>query len=1048
MNALLAVKASAPPLRPGLRVRPGLGRFLVPGGALMAAALLGCCISRAAGAPFDAAEFGLPLPEGKGVMWEDPREIHRVIVRFRDTVPAADRVHIEYWGSWWPDRHLPKDREPGGGDMGWMELGNWYKYGWRKADTEATTEGQTLSLTFRPVNASEFPKVKDYPAPFRYTLKVRVLLDDWSPVVEKIEALTDSVLEDRAVRLVWASAGQSKVDAIGVFNGQCVAVEKTSPTSCRALLRVVSNPDPNTFDRTLATVRGQTPFTFSVDDLGKGPLFLPHLGVAVLPETDTRDYATVAAAQKASGTKTLYDRVADLPEQTWRSAWDGMPRKKSRIYFPMGLDGGRQRFRMDADGSLSFRSNDHYLRGRPGQDTPRLALEKAPLHLSLGLNSRPSFRTLQEESLPVCLTTWDVDGIAVQETALVTELNGTQAASPTPAADAFAVFMARIVFTNTTDTPKTATLPLRFRSGDQPSVLHADAQGLLWSDQGLRGQVVADAVPSEADAGLGWAFPLAPGQSRAVVLKVPYLVLTGDAEREALVHLEFDRERTAVAGYWRRQLNRSARLITPEPMLNEFYRSHAMHLLVNCEREPQSDRRFARVGSFSYGAYGNESCMMVVDLDRRGYHQEAQNCLDAWLHYQGTVGLPGSFASKEGVLYGAGGYEAGGYNQHHGWILWMMAEHYRFTRDEAWLRQSSSGIVKACDWIVNETKRTADRHELERGLLPAGSLEDIGDWWTWLSTSCYTWRGLDSAAWALEQIQHPDAPRLREAADAYHRNLLKNFRAASAQSPVVRLRNGTAIPKIPSHVHRRGRCFGWICETLEGSLHLLITRALDPNSEEAGWILQDYEDNLYLSNQYGYTLDDFDTYWFGRGGMSMQACLLLDVEPYLYRDDVKHALRALFNGQSVSYFPDVRMNTEHALPDMADWRGDQFKSSDESNTAGWLRALFVREEGDTLLLGQAVPREWLQEGRRCGLEHGASYFGPTSVVYSAGKDQITAQVDGPRRNPPKEIRVRFRHPQGRSPSAVSVNDKPWTDVQGDWVLLPGNIGAAVVTTRY
>ena len=39
-------------------------------------------------APFDAAPFGLPLPEGNGVMWEDPREIHTVIVRFAGTAPA------------------------------------------------------------------------------------------------------------------------------------------------------------------------------------------------------------------------------------------------------------------------------------------------------------------------------------------------------------------------------------------------------------------------------------------------------------------------------------------------------------------------------------------------------------------------------------------------------------------------------------------------------------------------------------------------------------------------------------------------------------------------------------------------------------------------------------------------------------------------------------------------------------------------------------------------------------------------------------------------
>ena len=149
-------------------------------------------------------------------------------------------------------------------------------------------------------------------------------------------------------------------------------------------------------------------------------------------------------------------------------------------------------------------------------------------------------------------------------------------------------------------------------------------------------------------------------------------------------------------------------------------------------------------------------------------------------------------------------------------------------RRRAGCERAAPGILAGADWIINETARTANRHELERGLLPAGSLEDIGDWWTWLSTSCYTWRGLDSAAWALEQIKHPEATRVRKEADAYHANLLANFRKAAERSPVVRLRDGTAVPHIPSMVHRRGRNFGWICETLEGSLHLLITRRARP----------------------------------------------------------------------------------------------------------------------------------------------------------------------------------------------------------------------------
>ncbi|HEX2972604.1 MAG TPA: hypothetical protein VHP11_09740, partial [Tepidisphaeraceae bacterium] len=685
---------------------------------------------------FDAAPFGLPLPEGNGLMWEDPREIHQVIVRFKEPVSSPEQVKLEYWGSWWPERHLPKDKEPGGGDVGWMELGNWYKYGWRKADTEVKAEGATLSFSFRPVNAKEFPKVEGYPAKFRYTLKLRVTAPDTLPKIENIQVLTDSSLAPQTARLVFQSA-PSESPICEAFNGKVKNLEKLSPTAFTVHSLACTNSDPNTFDRTLITVRlGKEVFTFKVDDLTSGPLYLPHLGVAVLSGNDQRDYAAIGKAQEALAGQSLYDRITRLPEQTWGAAWESIPRKKSHIYFPLGLDGGRQRFRLNGDGSINFRHNDHYLKGRPGKDTPRLDLEKPSLSVRFGFSDKPAHRTLEEESLPICRTTWEQDGLRVEQTAFVTQLEGTSANAPTPPADALTVFLARFEFKNTTKAEKPVVLPLAFGGDESFNKLRVDADGLIWSGERLRGQVLAGITPEVNKGKLNVHFTLAPGKSRAVAVKIPYLALTEASEHKALQRLDFNREHKAVAKYWRQRLDQSARLITPEPMLNEFYRSHAMHLLVNCEREPNSDRRFARVGSFSYGAYGNESCMMVVDLDRRGYHKEAQDCLDAWLHYQGTVKLPGDFASQEGILYGAGGYEAGGYNQHHGWILWMLAEHFRFTRDQDWLRRSAPGLVKASDWIINETARTAHRHELERGLLPAGSLEDIGDWWTWLSTSC------------------------------------------------------------------------------------------------------------------------------------------------------------------------------------------------------------------------------------------------------------------------------------------------------------------------
>jgi len=679
--------------------------------------------------PFNAARFGLPLPEGNGVMWEDPREVHKVVVHFAGAVPAPEKVRLEYWGSPWPEQNLPKDREPGGGSVGWMELGNWYTYEWRAADAEAKAEGNTVTFTFRPVNAKEFPKLKNYPAAFRYTLKLRVASEATLPKIEQIEAFTDSTLESRSVIVAWKSAAADKSSA-ELFNGALKSTQNTSSRSSRLKLMVAVNPDPNSFDRTLVTVRnGQRVFTFAVDDLKQGALFLPHAGVAVLPEGDTRDYAAVAAAQKGAGAKTLYDRVGEMPEQTWHSAWEGMPPKKSHIYLPLGLDSGRQRFRLDADGTVRFRSNDPYLERRAGKETPRFALEPAPVRFHFQPPLVPVLRTIEEACLPIGLTVWETNGVRISQTALATELSGARADGPVPAADTFTVFLAKFVFTNITGSPQTAVLPLTYQSGDSLKPLRSDESGVLWLGDNVRGQVLADKAPAAEAEALSWTWTLAPGESKTVIVKIPYIVLTEKSEQAALAALDFAKEQREIAGYWRRRLNESARLITPEPMLNEFYRAHAGHLLINCEGDPDSaGRRFARVGSFVYGAYGNESCMMVVDLDRRGYHKEAQECLDAWLHYQGTAALPGDFSTKKGVLYGAGGVEEGGYNQHHGWILWMMGEHYRFTRDDAWLQSAAPGVLAGADWIINETKRTANRHELERGLLPAGSLEDVGDW--------------------------------------------------------------------------------------------------------------------------------------------------------------------------------------------------------------------------------------------------------------------------------------------------------------------------------
>ena len=56
--------------------------------------------------------------------------------------------------------------------------------------------------------------------------------------------------------------------------------------------------------------------------------------------------------------------------------------------------------------------------------------------------------------------------------------------------------------------------------------------------------------------------------------------------------------------------------------------------------------------------------------------------------------------------------------------------------------------------------------------------------------------------------------------------------------------------------------------------------------------------------------------------------------------------------------------------------------------------------------------------------------------------------EGPRRNPPRRIRLRFRHPEGRPLEQVRVNGEPYTDIEGEWVRLPGNVGNATIIAHW
>ncbi len=1030
-----------------------------------------------------------------GVIWEDSRDIFQVVVTFASDreMPDADSIQLEYWQSQWPKRRIPRDQPSGAGGSGWLDIGDWFQGQWKTADSRIEVQKNALIFTFNPLNEKEFPDLQDFPATYRTTMKLRILARTKLPAIEQFRAFTDSEWKSISFDVFWggtATESQTWDGSVQAFNGIVKSVQPVSSESriamnadgswrstvhgnvegVRAEILYADTPGYNSFDETVITVRcSHETFSFAPTDLIQWKqIAIPDFGVLVRKTGESVTYDQAVAAMKESGKADLYSRVSGMPEQTFTRAWSDTPAKEPH-YIPLSFEGGRQHFELNEHGAVACLKN--WITKLPGKDTQKCQWEGTTIRYDFGLpQSRLVERHPEDGYLPIIVSTWSDSGVRYRQTAFVTPLRGVPESGERIRAVDPLVMMLRFEIEREKDVPWEPHLTMSISDEAGSESLSTEDEfvyGSRGDQKRLRMRMFSeDSTYSDlwktVDGRLEYGASMPPSRDRLeFFLAIPFVTLTEPKEWEELRALDFSKSYEAVKGYWEGRVNAGARIDTPEPMINDFYKAHLVHLLINTEREVgESDRYMCKVGTFHYGVYSNESCMMISDLDRRGYGKVAERALETWLHYQGTVGLPGDYSTKEGQFYGAGGYESGGYNQHHGWILWCMGEHYRYTRDVTWLQHAAPYLVKGCDWIIRERQRTKEIAEsspiraIERGLLPPGRLEDIGDWRCWLSTNVYSWWGMRNAAAALKDIGHPEADRLLADAENYRNDILTAFTEAMRRSPVVRLRDGRWIPHIPPDVHRRGRSFGWITETLEGAIHLVRCGLLEPWDRSSTWIIQDFEDNLYLSEQYGYNLtgEDFDRFWFSRGGISMQANLLCNPIPYLLRDEASHYLRAYFNAFAVSYFPDTRMMTEHALPNIGDWRGDHYKTSDEANSTYWLRLMFVEERDDELWLGAAIPRYWLADGQTVCIKDATTCFGRMSVRMESHLSDgfIRMIVDPPKRNPPKTICARFRHPEEKRMVRCLVNDREYTrfNPEKEWVVLENLQGETHITVYY
>jgi hypothetical protein len=830
---------------------------------------------------------------------------------------------------------------------------------------------------------------------------------------------------------------------------------------------------------------GDDSFTISLSALqAQGPIWFADQGIFI---TDARDATSFAQyRERCKSAKSVAQRVKERPEQSYATAFLGQPRPHAAAW-SLGFKNARQRFWQDPNGDITIEATT--VRQIPAEDTARYANGDGPN----GGHGRFFFgledwivqgRGTDAAPALVSILRARKDDIELEQTSFAAPLDGRVEDGPI-VGDRDLVCLAKFRLRNAGASRRPARVRLEYstHSGRSPNpygvdrrsgavsdwlvpnspreTLSLDGESIVgqWKGRRVLRARAETAITGRAEGkAVTYSKELEPGESCELLLKIPFVALDRTEELDRLRALEFEPLRQQLAAFWRREIERGARISTPVPQLDALHRSHLSHVQISDPAMPGEPELInTSVGTSTYSYCGNESCMINQELDQRGLADDSRRRLEVWLRYQGSEPLLGRFSDQRGVFHGAGPFSfAASYNQNHGWILWRLAEHALFTRDGGWFEHAAPAMIEGCDWVFRQRRLTMQQppnsRGWEHGFLPAGALEDVQEYRYWLTTNTMIWRGVDAAADAFEAFGHPAAPRLRSEADAFARDLRRGFETMRRHCPLVRLRDGRWVPYYPSQLYRRGRDVGWIRETLEGSVYLLLSGLYDPRGKEAAWILDDFQDNRYMNPPYGYAIVDQEGDWFSRGGISIQPNLLAGLMPYLDRDEPEVYLWMFFNAWAACYREEINAMVEHPYPVLGYANTAHPKTSDEANAVMWLRYLFVYGNREGLYFGRAVPRAWLAKEEPIGLEKVHTRWGQASIRYEpgAGGDTIMARIELAYTSRPPRAVVRFRHPENRPIKSVQVNGHEHSrfDAARQDVDITGMEGPLEITARF
>ncbi|MCZ2146579.1 MAG: hypothetical protein LC126_02250 [Bryobacterales bacterium] len=489
------------------------------------------------------------------------------------------------------------------------------------------------------------------------------------------------------------------------------------------------------------------------------------------------------------------------------------------------------------------------------------------------------------------------------------------------------------------------------------------------------------------------AVDLEPGQAAVMEFRLPNRPISRE-RAVALRGAAFDQRHLECRDYWQRKLSAAAQISLPEKRITEMLRAGLLHLdLITYGREPEGTLT-STIGVYS--AIGSESSPIIQFMDSMGWHDTARRALMYFLDKQHDDGFIQNF---------------GGYMLETGAALWSLGEHYRYTRDEAWVRQIAPKLIKACEYLHNWRARNLREDLRGRGYgMLEGKTADPEDPFHSFMLNGYAYLGMARAAEMLGKVDPAQSERWRREASELKNDIRSALFEVMGRSPVIPLANGAWTPTAPPWVEYRGplSLFAdggkWFThgsmvsrDSLLGPIYLIFQEVIEPNETAATFLLNFHNDLMTMRNV------AFSQPYYSRHPIS-----------HLRRGEVKPFLMAYYN--TMSSLADRQTYTF--------WEHYFGASPHKTHEEGWFlmdtRWMLYSERGPGIDLLPGIPRAYLENGKRIELSKVATYFGPLSLRVNSALDQgrIEAVVECPGDRKPSFVELRVPHPQGRRAARV------------------------------